>query len=67
MANEIEKLGIPVVQVTSVREVAEGMKVNRIYNGFAITQPFGNKEQDSRKEEERRVLMVQEVLTALTN
>jgi hypothetical protein len=56
-----------VVQVTSVREVAEGMKVNRIYNGYAITQPFGSTEQISGTEEEKRVLMVNEVLMILTN
>ena len=43
------------------------MKVNRIYKGFAITKPFGVSKDNIRKEIEKRISMVGEVLMMLTS
>jgi glycine/betaine/sarcosine/D-proline reductase family selenoprotein B len=41
LAKEIERVGIPVVYVTSLPTVAMMIGANRIVRGPAITHPFG--------------------------
>lgn len=35
-------MGIPVVQITAVVDIAKSMGISRILRGFAITSPVGN-------------------------
>jgi len=59
-------MSIPVVQITSIKEVSEGMKVNRIYKGNAITQPLGMTTEQSKDEKQMRIQIVSNVLDMLT-
>jgi len=56
-----------VVQVTSIREVSEGMKVNRIFEGNAITHPFGVPNEAPETERQIRIQTVSKVLEMLTH
>lgn len=42
MTKEIERVGIPVVQIAAVVDIATSVGVSRILRGFAITCPVGN-------------------------
>ncbi|MHB9074266.1 MAG: hypothetical protein ACYC6G_12155 [Desulfobaccales bacterium] len=39
---EIEKLGIPAVQITSIVDVAMMVGVSRLIRGYTITSPVGD-------------------------
>lgn len=42
IVKEIERVGIPTVQITAVVDIAKSMGISRILRGFAITSPVGN-------------------------
>ena len=42
MVKEIERAGIPVVQICSVVDIAKAVGTGRILRGFAITCPVGD-------------------------
>ena len=42
IARQIEKLGVPTVQITAVPNIAEMVGVNRILTGVAVPNPVGD-------------------------
>lgn len=42
MTKEIERAGIPIVQVTNLTQIAEGIGSNRILRGNSVLHVFGN-------------------------
>ncbi len=51
---EIEKAGIPVVQITAVPSASIMVGVSRILSGKTITNPFGDAELPPEREKELR-------------
>jgi len=62
IANEIERYCIPVVQVTSIPQISQGLKVNRIFEGNGITHPFGVPKEKPENERQIRIKMLSEAL-----
>ena len=64
VAQEIEKSGIPVVNITAVPSVADMVGVTRILRGFTIPSVLGDlklskeQEKESRKRHIRRALSI---------
>jgi glycine/betaine/sarcosine/D-proline reductase family selenoprotein B len=59
LAKEIERVGIPVVYVTSLPTVATMVGANRIVRGPAITHPFGLEAGERRKIVERALQLLE--------
>jgi len=62
---EIEKAGIPVVQLTAVPAGAVMVGVSRILSGKTITNPFGDAELPPEREKELRRRYVMRALELL--
>jgi betaine reductase len=54
IAKEIEKVGIPAVQITSVVDVGLMVGVSRLIRGFSITSPLADTRLDPEAEKEMR-------------
>jgi glycine reductase complex component B subunit gamma len=54
MASSIEKMGIPVVQITAIPNIAQMVGVNRIVQGSAVPYPVGDPSLSKEKERELR-------------
>ena len=50
MAKEFEKAGLPIVQLTALPGLAQGIGTNRIVAGNAITNPAGDYRLDEHQE-----------------
>jgi len=59
---EIEKLGIPTLQVTALTRIAEGFNINRILKGYNVNYVFGNPYISLESEYEIRTEMVERAL-----
>lgn len=67
MAKEIERVGIPTVQVTNLVSVAENTGANRIFPGRAIPHVFGDPSLLPEEEHRLRHQLVEGALTLLTS
>lgn len=65
MTKEIERAGIPVVQVTNLSKIAEGIGSNRILRGNSVLHVFGNPTLPQRSEKAYRKSMVEKALHTL--
>lgn len=66
LAKEIERVGIPVVQVANMVPIAQMVGSNRIKRGNSIVCPLGDPELPPEREKLVRKKMVQEALEMLT-
>jgi glycine reductase complex component B subunit gamma len=65
MASSIEKLGIPVVQITPIPSIAKMLGVNRILQGRAVPNPLGEPSLNPEQEKELRRRYVLKALELL--
>jgi betaine reductase len=62
---EIERVGIPVVQICAVVDIAKSVGSSRILRGFAITCPVGNPHLTAEDEKNSRRRYVEKALAML--
>jgi glycine reductase complex component B subunit gamma len=65
MAREIEKIGIPVVQITAIPNIAQMLGVNRIVLGQAVPSPLGDPALTPQEEKDLRRKYVLKALELL--
>lgn len=65
MTKEIQRAGIPIVQVTNLTKIAEGIGVNRILRGNSVLHVFGNPSLPPDREYAYRREMVEKALALL--
>lgn len=65
MTKEIERAGIPIVQVTNLTKIAEGIGSNRILRGNSVLHVFGNPSLPKKSEKAYREAMVEKALNML--
>lgn len=66
MVKEIERAGIPVVHVTNLTKISEGIGSHRILRGNSVLHVFGNPSLPAEQEVKFRRGMVEEALEMLT-
>ena len=66
ITKEIERAGIPIVQVTNLTKIAEGIGSNRIFRGNSVLHVFGNPSLPEANEVTYRKGLVSTVLDMLT-
>jgi betaine reductase len=66
ITKEIERAGIPIVQVTNLTKIAEGIGSNRIFRGNSVLHVFGNPSLPKSNEITYRKGLVSKVLDMLT-
>lgn len=66
MAKEIERVGIPAVQICTIVPIAETVGANRIQKAVAIPYPIGNPKLEGEEEHSLRRTIVCEALRKLT-
>ena len=66
ITKEIERAGIPIVQVTNLTKIAEGIGSNRIFRGNSVLHVFGNPSLPEANEVTYRKGLVSKVLDMLT-
>ena len=66
MTKEIERAGIPIIHVTNLTKISEGIGVHRILRGNSVLHVFGNPSLPHEQEVEYRKEMVEEALEMLT-
>ena len=65
MTKEIQRAGIPVVHVTNLTKISEGIGANRILRGNSVLHVFGNPSLPHEKEVDYRREMVEKALSLL--
>lgn len=65
IAQEIKKIGIPVVQIANLVNVVESYGMRKVVKGNSIDCPLGNPEFPKAEEEEMRLKILEEALTLL--
>lgn len=65
MTKEIQRAGIPIVQVTNLTKIAEGIGSNRILRGNSVLHVFGNPSLPKASEQAYREEMVKKALHLL--
>lgn len=65
MASSLESLGIPVVQITAIPNIAQMVGVSRIVQGRAVPNPVGDPSLSKEKERELRREFVMKALELL--
>lgn len=65
ITKEIQRAGIPVVQVTNLTKIAEGIGANRILKGNSVLHIFGNPSLPEEAEEAYRKDLAQKALDLL--
>lgn len=65
IAQEIKKLGIPVVQIANLVNVAESYGMHKVVKGNSIDCPLGNPEFPEKEEADMRLRMLEEALMLL--
>lgn len=65
MTKEIQRAGIPIVQVTNLTKIAEGIGSNRILRGNSVLHVFGDPALPHDKEKAYRKAMVEKALSLL--
>jgi glycine reductase len=58
-------MGIPVVQITAIPNIAQMVGVNRIVQGRAVPNPVGDPSLDEEKEKELRLKFIRKALGLL--
>jgi len=66
MTKEIERMGIPTVLITALKNVADNVGVSRLVTGQAITNPTGNPDKAKKDEINERVQQMERCFAALT-
>ena len=66
MVKEIERAGIPVVNICTVTPISMTVGANRIVPAVAIPHPLGNPALDKEEEKKLRRQIVEKALKALT-
>ena len=66
ISRELERVGIPVVQVCNMAPVANAVGVKRIWAAASIKYPLGFPEMTPDAEKEERIRKTREVLEYLT-
>lgn len=66
MTKEIDRAGIPIVQVTSMTPIAEMVGTNRILRGESIVSPLGDYKLSPEREMLARKELVKKALSLLT-
>ena len=66
MTKEIERAGIPIIHVTNLTKISEGIGAHRILRGNSVLHVFGNPSLPHEQEVEYRKEMVEEALEMLT-
>jgi glycine reductase complex component B subunit gamma len=61
----LERLGIPVVQITAIPNIAQMVGVNRIVQGRAVPNPVGDPSLPQEKEKELRREFITKALALL--
>lgn len=62
MTKEIERAGIPIVQVTNLIKIAEGIGPNKIFQGNAVLHVFGDPKLPKHNEIDYRKNLTKQVL-----
>jgi len=65
ISKELERAGIPVVQVANMTPVANSVGVNRIWTSASIKYPLGSPDLDPEAEKIERIRMTRSVLEEL--
>lgn len=65
ISKELEREGIPVVQVCNMTPVANAVGVNRIWASESIKYPLGIPELDPDSEKAERIRLTKEILESL--
>lgn len=65
IARELEKAGVPVVQLTSLTPIPNTLGVNRVMASAAITYPTGDPNVSPEKEKDVRKAFVKKALQVL--
>ena len=63
----MEREGLPTALVTALVPLAESVGVNRVVQGHAVTNPFGNPELPADEEFAYRKAVVETALTAIAS
>ena len=66
MVKEIERAGIPVIHVTNLTKISEGIGSHRILRGNSVLHVFGNPSLPAEQEVKFRKGLVEEALKMLT-
>ncbi len=66
MVKEIERAGIPIIHVTNLTKISEGIGAHRILRGNSVLHVFGNPSLPQKQEENFRKELVEEALQMLT-
>lgn len=66
MTKEIERAGLPIVQITNLTNIAEGIGVHRILKGNSVLHVFGNPKLPEEHEKIYRKEMVKKAMGMLT-
>ncbi len=65
MTKELERAGLPTIQVTNLTKIASGIGANRILKGNSVVHVLGNPGIPPEKEKAYRKSMVKRALTML--
>lgn len=65
MTKEIERAGIPIVHVTNLTKISEGIGTHRILRGNSVLHVFGNPSLPQTQESAYRKKLVEEALEML--
>lgn len=65
MTKEIERAGIPIVHVTNLTKISEGIGTHRIFRGNSVLHVFGNPSLPQNQEAAYRRELVEEALEML--
>lgn len=65
ITKEIQRAGIPVIQVTNLTKIAEGIGANRILRGNSVLHVFGDPSLPGSSEEAYRMQRVKKALDML--
>lgn len=66
MVKEIERAGIPIIHVTNLTKISEGIGAHRILRGNSVLHVFGNPTLPETQEVAYRKGLVEEALQMLT-
>ena len=65
LSKELERVGLPTVQLTAITCMAQMVGSNRIVPAYAIVQPVGNADLDLQEERKLRRSIVKKALETL--
>ena len=66
MTKEIERAGIPIVHVTNLTKISEGIGTHRIFRGNSVLHVFGNPALTPEQEKQYRKKLLERALELLT-